>query len=330
MRKSIRTIANFNKKAYKILSKPINFSNIQTEITSYFDTSDTLVSVLMLIDERASNEASASVRNLFLTDANNVRLQINYFTSSDVTIDNNVDMVVIVSCDTNISSEISLKSREVLVPAYTIVDGKTLANTPSAFTGNMLTGDYCTLIANDEQSVKNMKNKLGTWIANVCVGKKFAFASAFTFVARPLATEIVHVTSTENAAASLIPAVSVADFPLMLVNQIKMLAQIAAIYGKKLNTSILKEVAGVLIATIFGRRVFKAANKILPLPRFIISAAVAFTTTEAIGRALIAYFEAGGSVDGVLALLKKTISGSKVASSAIKPITTQVIKTVTK
>lgn len=302
---------------------------MQAEIEAYFDTEDTLVSVLMLVDEAASNEASAEVRNLFLSSASNVRLQITYFNSSDIAIDETADMVVIVACDTNVSCDIAQNSRNVGVPAYTVVDGKTVTSNLSAYTGNMLNGDYCTLIADDPNSAKMMKNKLGSWIANVCIGKKFAFASAFTFVARPLATEIVHLTSIENAAIGFVPAIGVADFPLMLVNQVKMLAQIAAVYGKKLDTTILKEAAGVLVAAFFGRRLFKVVNKILPLPKFVVSGAVAFGTTEAIGKALIAYFEAGGNVDGVVALLKKTVAGSKIASNALKPVTTKVIKTVT-
>ena len=329
MQNSFSKIRDARKNVKHFVPKAKNLKDVHTEIEAYFDTSDTLVSVLMLVDEAASNEASAEVRNLFLSSASNVRLQITYFNSAKVAIDEKADMVVIVSCDTNVSSEIARLSRDSGVPAYTVVDGKTAASTPSAFTGNMLSGDYCTLIADDPDSSKLMKNKLGSWIANVCVGKKFAFASAFTFVARPLASEIVHLTAIENAAIGFVPAICAADFPLMLVNQVKMLAQIAAVYGKKLDSSILKEAAGVLIGAIFGHRVFKIANKIIPLPKSVISGAVAFGTTEAIGKALIAYFEAGGSVDGVVALLKKTVSGSKVASNALKPVTSKVIKTVT-
>ena len=329
MRKSFSEIRNARKSVQKFVPKAKNLKDVRTEIEAYFDTSDTLVSVMMLVDEAASNEASAEVRNLFLSSAPNVRLQITYFSSTKVAIDEKADMVVIVACNTSVSTEIAKASRTVGVPAYTVVDGNTAASTPSTFSGNMLSGDYCTLIADDANSCKFMKNKLGSWIANVCIGKKFAFASAFTFVARPLASEIVHLTAIENAAIGFVPAICAADFPLMLVNQVKMLAQIAAVYGKKLDSAILKECAGVLFGAIFGHRVFKITNRIMPLPKSVVSGAVAFATTEAIGKALIAYFEAGGNIDGVVALLKKTISGSKVASNAIKPVTSKVLKTVT-
>ena len=328
MQNSFSKIKDARKSVKQFVPKARNLKDVHTEIEAYFDTSDTLISVLMFIDEAASNEASAEVRNLFLSSSPNVRLQITYFNSASVLIDEKADMLVIVACDTGISTEIAKASRDAGVPAYTIVDGKTAASTPSAFAGNMLSGDYCTLIASDVESSKMMRNKLGSWIANVCVGKKFAFASAFTFVARPLATEIVHLTAIENAAIGFVPAICAADFPLMLINQVKMLAQIAAVYGRKLDSSILKEAAGVLAGAIFGHRVFKIANKFIPLPKSVVSSAVALGTTEAIGKALIAYFEAGGSVDGVVALLKKTISGSKVASNALRPVTSKVLRTV--
>ena len=328
MRNSFSKIRSVKKNVKEFVPKPRNIKDVFSEIEEYFDTSDTLVSVLMLVDEAASNEASAEVRNLFLSSASNVRLQIAYFSTSKVAIDEKADMAVIVACDTNVSTEIAEACRNVGVPAYTVIDGKTAASTPSAFSSRMLYGDYCTLIADDTDSSKLMKNKLGSWIANVCVGKKFAFASAFTFVARPLATEIIHLTAIENAAVGFVPAIDAADFPLMLLNQLKMLAQIAAVYGKKLDTTILKEAAGVLVGAIFGRKIFKVANKIIPLPIFVVSGTVAFATTEAIGKALIAYFEAGGNIDGVVALLKKTVTGSKVASNALKPVTSKVLKTV--
>lgn len=330
MPKSFRNVRKINDAVSGAVPSVKDLKNVASEIETYFEVGDTTVSVLMLIEDDASNEACSAVRNLFLSNAPNVRLQINYFTDSNVRIDEKIDMVVIVACGTSVASEVASKSREVGVPAYCIIDGKTAPNDVSAFSRNLLKGDYCTLVFDDEESVKRMKNKLGGWIANVCVGKKFAFASAFTFVARPLASETVHLTAIENAAIGFVPAICAADFPLMLVNQLKMLAQIAAIYGKKLDYALLKEAAGVLVGAIFGRRFFKVANKILPIPKFVVSGAVAFATTEALGRALIAYFEAGGSIDGVVALIKKTVAGSKVASQAVRPITSKVLKVATR
>ncbi len=330
MPKSFKNIKKFNKEVSEVVPSVSDLKDVTNEIETYFDVKDATVSVLMLVDDAASNEACAEVRNLFLSNASNVRLQINYFSNSNVHIDENADMVVIIACGTNVASEIAEKSRELKVPAYCVVDGKTAPSDAGAFSKNLLKGDYCTLVFDDEDSVKRMKNKLGSWIASVCVGKKFAFASAFTFVARPMATETVHLTAIENAAIGFVPAIGVADFPLMFINQLKMLAQIAAIYGKKLDYALLKEAAGVLVGAIFGRRFFKVASKILPVPKFVVSGAVALATTEALGRALIAYFEAGGSIDGVVALVKKTVAGSKIASQAMRPITSKVLKVATK
>ena len=249
----LSNIRDINKTVAKFVPKKADIKDVQSEIETYFDTSDTTVSILMFVDDNASNQASSQVRNLFLSNASNVRLQINYFTDSDVRIDEHADMVVIVSCGTNVASEIADKSREAGVPAYCVVDGNTAPSDIKAFSKNLLRGDYCTLIYDDEESLKKMKDKLGSWIANVCVGKKFAFAGAFTFVARPLASEIVHVTSVENATVGFLPALGAADFPLMFLNQLKMLAQIAAIYGRKLDYDLLKEAAGVLVGAFFSK-----------------------------------------------------------------------------
>ena len=307
-----------------------DLKNMQEEVDSYFNSVQTTINILMLIDNNTSNEASAKVRNLFLSDATNVKLQINYFDSDSVAIDENADMIVIVTCDSEVSGEVAKNCRDAGVPAYTVFDESVAVFKGVNPSSLLLTGDYCVMNQADENSVKKMEHKLGCWIANVCVGKKFAFARAFKFVAKPLVTEIVHLTAIENASVGLVPVISAADFPLMFLNQLKMLAQIATVYGRKIDYAILKEAAGVLVGAIFGRKVSRVVKKIIPLPKFIVSPCVAFATTEVIGRALIAYFEAGGEIDGVVALLKKTLEGSKSASVAIKPITSRIVSSIKK
>lgn len=312
----------------KYVPKTEDIKNVGAEIAKISKLEDMTLNVLLFVDNHASNEASTVVRNLFMTSVPNVRLQICYFDNNDVNVDRSADMAVIVGCDTSSVVDLLYKIREMAVPCYIVFDGSTSSSVSSFLAEREIAGDYCILNPEEKESVAIMKKKLGTWIANVCVGKKFAFAAAFPFVARPLAMEIVHLTAIENTAVGIVPFLSKADFPIMLLNQLCMLGQIATVYGKKIDLNLLKEAAGVLVAAVFGKKVFKITNKIIPLPAFVISGVVALGTTEVIGRALVSYFEAGGDIDGVVELLKKTLEGSKVASDAVKPIASKIAATV--
>ncbi len=322
-------ISDVSKAVTKYVPKTADINKVSAEITHILDLEKVDLNVQLYIDENASNETSTVVRNLFMTNAANVRLQINYFdVIEDVNVNAKADMAVIIGCDSSTVLSLASKVRERDVPCYIVFDSARTTSVSDFFANTEIAGDYFILNSEMPESVSAMTKKLGTWIANVCVGKKFAFAAAFPFVARPLAMEIVHLTSIENVAIGVVPFISKADFPLMLLNQIFMLGQIAAVYGHKIDANLLKEACGVLAGALVGRKVYRVLHKALPIPRCIVAGTVAVGTTETIGRALVAYFEAGGDIDGVLEIIKRTVMGSRIVSDAAKPVVDKVVSTV--
>lgn len=318
------------KKAAKGINKNTpslgDLKDLEKEVAGYFDTSNASVNILVLVDNTASNEVSAEVRNLFSTKASYVKLQISYFDAAPESIDNTADMAVVVGGDSAEADKVALMCRNACVPVY-IVIGSNGKYQPDA---KLFGGDYCMVDPASEGSVKAMQKTLASWIAAVCIGKKFAFAKAFPFVATPIALEAVHTTALENAAIGFVPFLKGADFPLMFVNQLKMLGQIAAVYGVELDMNLLKEAAGVLVVALFGKKFFKLIHKIVPIPASFIGAPVSLVTTEVIGRALVEYFEAGGDLNGVVKLIQKTIEKGGVAGKVLKPVVTTVAPAVAK
>ena len=311
-----------SRKSY--VPKSHDLRDLGAEVTGYFDHSTVPINILMFVDNDASPEVSSTVRNLFMTKSINVKLQISYFTSAMEVMDETADMAIIIGGNSDAGFEIARECREKLIPSCVVLGSDNPVDLKTSLLKSF-DGDVFYLESIEKESVKKLKEQLGGWIAIVCASKKFAYSKAFPFVAGPIAKEIVHLTAIENAAVTAVPFVGGADFPIMLVNQMKMLAQIAAVYGVKLDYSLLKEAAGVMIVALFGKKCFKIIKKIVPGPRVIVAAPVTIVTTEAMGAALIAYFDAGGNAEGLLALVQKSAFGASVVKQATSP----AVKTVT-
>lgn len=306
----------------KVAAKGINknapslgeLRDLEKEVTGYFDSSSASVNILMFVDNTANDSLVAEVRNLFLTKVSYVKFQLAYFDKVPNNIDGTADMAIVLAGDSACANELAQKCRDNGVPAYIICEAKA-AFVPAA----TFAGDFIRTSVNSTDSVNVMQEALAKWIAAICTAKKFEFARAFPFVANPIALESVHLTAIENAAIGFVPFLKGADFPIMFVNQLKMLGQIAAVYGVDFDMKMLKEAAGVLVFAIFGKRCYKVINKIIPLPSFVVAAPVSFLTTEAAGRLLIEYFQAGGDLQGVAKVIEKGIDKSGAVGRALKP-----------
>lgn len=185
-------------------------------------------------------------------------------------------------------------------------------------------------IALDAERAATLDRRMGEWIIAACRDKKLAFALAFPFVRRPLSLDAVRATSVQNAGVGVVVFVPGADMPIMTLNQAKMLLQIAAAYGQPLSAERIKELAAVVGGAFLCRNVARTAVGIVPVLGWAIKGAVGFAGTEAMGRAAIEYFEAGGDIVGVASVVQKardeamdaagraaaTPAGRKVADTA--------------
>ena len=165
----------------------------------------------------------------------------------------------------------------------------------------------------DEAASRALDTRMGEWIAVVCREKRLAFALAFPFVRRPLALEAVAETSLQNAGVGLLPFLRAADLPIMTLNQSKMVLQIAAAYGKPMGYERAKEILAVVGGAFGCRSLARKLTGYVPALGSIVRVGVGFVGTEAMGRAVIEYFEGGENVAGVTRVAEKTIG---VASSA--------------
>jgi uncharacterized protein (DUF697 family) len=129
-------------------------------------------------------------------------------------------------------------------------------------------------------------------------------------VLRPAVCEaIVRRFSRQNGilgAAIFIPG---ADFPVLTLNQVRMVFRIAAAYGEEIDRERAVELLAVLGAGLGFRAVARQALGVVPVAGWAVKGGIAYAATRALGEAAIAYFEHGGT-HGLLEKVGSVRSGS--------------------
>lgn len=180
-----------------------------------------------------------------------------------------------------------------------------------------------------DEAAADLDRRMGEWIIAACRDKKLAFALAFPFVRRPLSLDAVRATAIQNAGVGVVVFIPGADMPIMTLNQAKMLLQIAAAYGQPLSAERIKELAAVVGGAFLFRNIARTAVGVVPVLGWAIKGAVGFAGTEAMGRAAIEYFEAGGDIVGVASVVQKARDEAVEATSraAATPAGRKVVDT---
>lgn len=179
----------------------------------------------------------------------------------------------------------------------------------------------------DDETLKVLDARMGKWIIAAVSDKDLAFALSFPFVRRPLAMEAITATSLQNGAVGLVPFIPGADMPIMTLNQIKMVLQIATAYGQPLDKDRIKEIVAVVAGAFICRNIVRSATKAIPFAGWLISGGMGFAATEAMGRAMLEYFEAGGDIVGVASVMQTARDAAMDASkqAAASPLGKSVV-----
>lgn len=141
-------------------------------------------------------------------------------------------------------------------------------------------------------------DELGRLLAGKLDEHAEALAAALPVLRRPVAEAMVAKVARQNgvlAAAIFVPGV---DFPVLALNQLRLVLRLAAAYGEELDAQRLPEIIGVVGAGLGFREVARQALGAIPVAGWAIQGGVAYTGTRALGEAAIRYFEARASRGG--------------------------------
>ena len=122
----------------------------------------------------------------------------------------------------------------------------------------------------------------------------YVLAAKLPAIRRAVCQQIVNKFARQNGilgAAIFIPG---ADFPVLTLNQIRMVLRLAAAHGEEIDAKRAVELLGVVGAGLGFRALARHALTVFPGPGWAIKGGVGYAGTLALGEAALKYFESGG------------------------------------
>jgi uncharacterized protein (DUF697 family) len=135
-----------------------------------------------------------------------------------------------------------------------------------------------------------------------------ALAAKLPALRRGIAESLVAKVSRQNGligAAVFIPGV---DFPVLTLNQLRLVMKLATTYGQQLDAQRLPEVLGVVGTGLGLRAIARGALGVVPVGGWAVKGGIAYSGTRALGEAAIRYFEVrsgGGGAEPVATSLDR-------------------------
>ena len=308
---------------------PIDVTAFIKEMADVKDERDEPIAVSVYIDETAPNDLAAHVRNAFASSSGHVRMTVSYVGKTLVANPTD-DMAVLVAGETGLAGKQAEEIRAVGVPVMVAtLTPERIGRVSQNADHPVPDGDIVSPWDDGETSGKEegvltevgaaaLDERMGRWIVAVCRSKKLSFAVAFPFMRRPLAKDSIQVTALENAGIGIVPFIPGADLPLITLNQVKMALQIAAAYGLEIDKTRLKEVGAVIVGAYLSRSLARKLVAAVPVVGFVFKGGVAYTTSIAMGYALLNYFEGGEDATGVANVLERATETSAKAVSFVR------------
>lgn len=133
---------------------------------------------------------------------------------------------------------------------------------------------------------------LGGWLVGSLPDLAEALGASFACCRRAEAHRVVLEAARNNALVGSLAFLKEADMPVMMATEIAMMYKVAHTYGLSLDAARLKEVGAIVASSFALRGAARAAVRLLPLPAFLVKAAVAAAGTYGVGRGLVAYYDA--------------------------------------
>lgn len=269
----------------------------------------TPVSVNVLIDETVSPDFQAFIRAGFNSQAAHSRVMMSYFPTQTPDTSLKTDITVIAAGSSDEITVLAQTFRHVGSAVLVVAESAEQIRFCAQASGVALPEKDLVVpqgSINDEEVQARLADHIGMWIVETDREKSLAFSLAYPFVRRPLAQHIIVRTAIQNAGVGVVVFVPGADMPVMTLNQAKMVLQIAAAYGYPLEPERVKELAGVLAGALVCRGVARQAVAVVPALGWAIKGAMGYAVTTAIGKAALEYFEQGGNIAGLAAVVGST------------------------
>ena len=242
---------------------------------------DEPVRIAVYLDASATEFLVTTVRDALVPQTTGAMVRVDRV-GAPIDVRHSTDVAIVISCGSDrlqpFVQELVVAGAPVAVVAESSVEVPFIqADTP-----------MLGLIASTSKA--HLLEALARWILDR-TDKRAAFAANFPFMRISAAMRVVTDASLGNMATGALVFIPGADFPVMAMQQVGMLIELASIYGKGLKVERSYEIAGVLAAGLALRAGARAAARRAGRMGFAVKALTAGFGTYAMGRALIALYE---------------------------------------
>jgi uncharacterized protein (DUF697 family) len=124
--------------------------------------------------------------------------------------------------------------------------------------------------------------------------RAYMWAARLPVLRHAVVEQTVRKFSRQNGILGVAIFIPGADMPVLTLNQIRMVLHIAAAYGEQIDRDRALEILAVVGAAFGFRAVAREALGFIPGVGWALKGGIAYAGTRALGKAAVAYFEAGG------------------------------------
>ena len=297
------------------MDMPVDVKKVLEYAKAVEEARNIAVNAVVLADRTAPEALVAHVETAF--EPLSPGASVHYDDLGRAPYDSTTDFVVIVAGGDTRAGQAAHYVRAAGTPCMVVASSYDFVNAKAIESGYAIpNGDLL-----DGSAPDGLDEAMGRWVLAVGKNKKLAIAQAFAFARRPLAVESIKATSIQNAGIGAVALIPGADMPVMTLNQIKMLLQIAAAFGQPLDAGRIKELAAVVGGGFAARAVARQVVGLVPVGGWAVKGGIGYSGTLAMGYAALNYFEGGGGMSGLGAIAKnagdKAVKGAKGLGSVL-------------
>ena len=132
-------------------------------------------------------------------------------------------------------------------------------------------------------------------VADLADESAYGLAARLPVLREAVVEAIVRRFSRQNGILGAAIFVPGADFPVLTLNQLRMVFQIAAAHGEQIDRERIPEILAVVGAGLGFRTIAREALGFVPGLGWAVKGGVAYVGTKALGKAATTYFEQGGA-----------------------------------
>jgi uncharacterized protein (DUF697 family) len=133
--------------------------------------------------------------------------------------------------------------------------------------------------------------ELGRLLAGKDEDAAVALAARLPALRCGVADALVARVARQNAAIAAAVFVPGVDFPVLTLNQLRLVLRLAVAYGQEIDAERLPEILGVVGTALGFRALARQALGVVPIAAWAVQGAVAYAGTRTLGEAAIRYFE---------------------------------------